>query len=102
MGFNGTRFLPLIRLLGSAHTSRAIGNPASSFCTMASRYTYDSNGNQTTVSGTVSDLGYAGYFTHAVNGLDLTLYRAYDPTHARWWYRNKKSFMGVDLRSNAP
>jgi hypothetical protein len=88
MGFNGTRFLPLIRLLGSAHTSRAIGNPASSFCTVVSQYTYDPYGNQTTVSGTASDIGYAGYFTHVVNGPDLTLYRAYDPTHARWWYRN--------------
>jgi RHS repeat-associated protein len=56
--------------------------------TVASQYTYDPYGNQTTVSGTASDIGYAGYFAHAVSGLDFTLYRAYDPTHARWLNRD--------------
>jgi RHS repeat-associated protein len=56
--------------------------------TVASQYTYDPYGNQTTVSGTTSDIGYAGYFTHAVSGLDFTLHRAYDPTHARWLNRD--------------
>lgn len=41
------------------------------------------------VSGTVaSDIGYAGYFTHAVSGLDFAMYRAYDPAHARWLNRD--------------
>jgi RHS repeat-associated protein len=56
--------------------------------TVASQYTYDPYGNQTIVSGTASDIGYAGYFTHAVSGLDFTLHRAYDPTHARWLNRD--------------
>jgi RHS repeat-associated protein len=56
--------------------------------TVASQYTYDPYGNQTTVSGTASDIGYAGYFHHAVSGLDFTHYRAYDPTHARWLNRD--------------
>jgi hypothetical protein len=30
--------------------------------TIASQYTYDPYGNQTTVRGTASDIGYAGYF----------------------------------------
>jgi len=50
---------------------------------------YDPYRNRTTVSGTaISDIGYAGYFTHAVSGLDFTLYRAYDPAHARWLNRD--------------
>jgi RHS repeat-associated protein len=57
--------------------------------TIASQYTYDPYGNRTTVSGTlVSDIGYAGYFYHAASGLDFTLHRAYDPTHARWLNRD--------------
>jgi RHS repeat-associated protein len=56
--------------------------------TVASQYTYDPYGNQTTVSGITSDIGYAGYFTHAVSGLDVTLYRAYDPVHGRWLNRD--------------
>jgi RHS repeat-associated protein len=56
--------------------------------TIASQFTYDPYGNRTTVSGTASDIGYAGYFSHAVSGLDFTLYRAYDPTHARWLNRD--------------
>jgi RHS repeat-associated protein len=56
---------------------------------VASQYTYDPYGNQTTVSGTVvSDIGYAGYFTHAASGLDFAMYRAYDPVHARWLNRD--------------
>jgi RHS repeat-associated protein len=61
----------------------------SSTGTVASQYTYDPYGNQTTVSGTlVSDVGYAGYFYHAVSGLNFALHRAYDPAHARWLNRD--------------
>ena len=56
---------------------------------IASQFTYDPYGNRTTVSGTViPDVGYAGYFYHAVSGLDFALYRAYDPVHARWLNRD--------------
>ena len=62
---------------------------------VASQYTYDPYGNQGTVSGTlVSDIGYAGYFYHAVSGLDFTLHRAYDPTHARWLNRDPIGELG--------
>jgi len=57
--------------------------------TIASQFTYDPYGNKTTVSGTIKpDIGYAGYFTHAASGLDFAMYRAYDPTHARWLNRD--------------
>jgi RHS repeat-associated protein len=57
--------------------------------TIAAQYTYDPYGNKTTVSGTlVSDIGYAGYFYHAVSGLNFTRHRAYDSTHARWLNRD--------------
>jgi RHS repeat-associated protein len=66
----------------------SVSELVSSTGTVASQYTYDPYGNQTTVSGNASDIGYAGYFTHAVSGLDFTLFRAYDPTHARWLNRD--------------
>jgi RHS repeat-associated protein len=56
--------------------------------TIVSQYTYDPYGNQTTVSGSASDIGYAGYFTHTASGLDFAMYRAYDPAHARWLNRD--------------
>jgi RHS repeat-associated protein len=56
---------------------------------VAAQYAYDPYGNQTTISGALdSDIGYAGYFYHAVSGLDFTLHRAYDPPHARWLNRD--------------
>lgn len=56
---------------------------------VAVQYTYDPYGNRTVASGTaVSDIGYAGYFTHTVSGLDFTLHRAYDAVHARWLNRD--------------
>jgi RHS repeat-associated protein len=63
--------------------------------TLVTQYTYDPYGNRTTVSGTVvSDIGYAGYFNHSVSGLDFTLYRGYDPTHARWLNRDPIGELG--------
>jgi RHS repeat-associated protein len=50
---------------------------------------YGPYGNRTRLSGSVDgDIGYAGYFDHAATGLDLTMYRAYDPQHARWLNRD--------------
>jgi RHS repeat-associated protein len=56
---------------------------------ITSQFSYDPYGNRTAVSGTVvPDIGYGGYFYHAVSGLDFTLHRAYDPVHARWLNRD--------------
>ena len=50
------------------------------------------------MSGTlVSDVGYAGYFYHAVSGLNFTRHRAYDPFRARWLNRDP---MGAKRLSN--
>jgi RHS repeat-associated protein len=57
--------------------------------TVAVQYDYDPYGNSTTVSGSaVSDIGYAGYFYHPASGLEFSLFRAYDPAHARWLNRD--------------
>jgi RHS repeat-associated protein len=56
---------------------------------VAAQYDYDPYGNPTTVSGTVvADIGYGGYFYHPGSGLEFALFRAYDPTHARWLNRD--------------
>jgi RHS repeat-associated protein len=52
-------------------------------------YSYDPRGRETRLSGTEdAAFGYAGYFAHRPSGLDLTWYRAYDPTAARWLSRD--------------
>jgi RHS repeat-associated protein len=80
---NGTTFYYVQDQLGSV--TQLVTNSGS----IAAQYSYDPYGNQTTVSGSVvSDIGYAGYFSHAASGLDFTLYRAYDPSHARWLNRD--------------
>jgi RHS repeat-associated protein len=55
------------------------------------RYNYDLWGRQTTVSGTgtiASDFGYAGYYQHLPSGLNLTMFRAYNPNLGRWISRD--------------
>jgi RHS repeat-associated protein len=62
---------------------------------VAVQYDYDPYGNPTTLSGSgTSDVGYAGYFHHAASGLDFTMYRAYDPSHARWSNRDPAGEVG--------
>ncbi len=58
--------------------------------TIQARYDYDPYGRATPV-GTVlipSDYQYAGYYEHATSGLNLTLFRAYDPNTAKWLSRD--------------
>jgi len=53
------------------------------------RYDYDPYGRATQVQGSLaSDFQYAGYYEHANSGLNLTLFRAYDPNTARWLARD--------------
>ena len=67
--------------------------------TVASQFSYDPYGSESTLSGTVvSDIGYAGYFMPAGTGLDLALNRAYDPTDGRWLNRDPiEELGGVNL-----
>ena len=48
--------------------------------TIVARYSYDAYGNTTLVSGTdMATFQYTGDYHHAASGLNLTLFRAYDP-----------------------
>jgi RHS repeat-associated protein len=62
----------------------------------------DPYGRVTKISGsTDSDFQYAGYYEHATSGLNLTWFRAYDPTSARWLSRdplkNAERSQGLNL-----
>ena len=63
--------------------------------TMQARYDYDPYGRQTLLAGTaVADFGYAGMYLHAPSGLNLTLYRAYNPDLGRWPNRDPIGELG--------
>ena len=52
---------------------------------MQARYDYDPYGRMVVIAGSfAADFGYAGMYNHAPSGLNLTLYRAYDPDLGRW------------------
>ena len=56
---------------------------------IVARYDYDPYGRTTLVSGSnLSDFQYAGYYAHQTSGLNLTMFRAYDPNTARWLSRD--------------
>lgn len=57
--------------------------------TVEATTTYDPWGNLGSSSGTyTSSFGYAGMFSDPSTGLDLTLYRAYNPAQYRWASRD--------------
>ncbi len=52
-------------------------------------YDYDPFGRQTQLSGSLNaDFGYTGFYMERTVGLDLTLFRAYDPNKGRWLNRD--------------
>ena len=56
---------------------------------VVSRYEYDPYGRRKKVSGgTDADFAFTGHYFHAVSGLHLTLYRAYDAETGRWLSRD--------------
>jgi RHS repeat-associated protein len=63
------------------------------------RYDYDPYGRKTKISGSLdADFGYAGMYCHAVSGLNLTLFRAYDADLGRWLSRDPiQEFGGLNL-----
>jgi RHS repeat-associated protein len=61
----------------------------SSTGTIAARYGYDPYGRTTLVSGTnLATFQYTGDYVHQPSGLNLTLFRAYDPNTGRWLNRD--------------
>jgi RHS repeat-associated protein len=58
--------------------------------TVDARYDYDPYGRTAQVGPITvgSDFQYAGYYEHAASGLNLTLFRAYDPNAAKWLSRD--------------
>jgi RHS repeat-associated protein len=59
------------------------------------RYDYDPFGRMTKVQGDRDGaFGFTGDFWHAQSGLNLTLFRAYDPNLGRWVSRDPIGEMG--------
>lgn len=56
--------------------------------TSAPAYTYDPYGAPLAGPAPVTDFGFAGLFNHQPSGLNLTLYRVYDPVAGRWLSRD--------------
>jgi RHS repeat-associated protein len=57
--------------------------------TIVARYSYDPYGRVSLVSGSnLATKQYTGDYYHATSGLNLTLFRAYDPTFGRWLSRD--------------
>jgi RHS repeat-associated protein len=55
---------------------------------VVSRFDYDAWGNQVVVSGSLFDFGFTGHYFHQKSGLNLAMYRAYNPTLGRWISRD--------------
>lgn len=56
---------------------------------LQARYDYDAYGNSVVVDGKMNvDFGYTGHYFHAPSGLNLTLYRVYNPALGRWLSRD--------------
>ena len=56
---------------------------------LQARYDYDAYGNSVVLDGKMNvDFGYTGHYFHAPSGLNLTLYRAYNPALGRWLSRD--------------
>ncbi len=75
--------------------------------TVRARYDYDPYGRMTKISGDRDSLfGYTGHLWHPQSGLNLTLFRAYDPNLGRWISRDPIGERGgvnlYDYVSNNP
>ncbi len=67
----------------------SIREMTSSTGAVQARYDYDPYGQRTKLSGALDvDFGYTGHYHHAPGGLNLTLYRAYNPALGRWLSRD--------------
>ena len=65
---------------------------------LVARYDYDPYGNRVVLSGMMdTDFGYTGHYFHAPSGLNLTLYRAYNPALGRWLSRDPIEKLGAEF-----
>lgn len=65
------------------------------------RYSYDPFGRRTRLTGDLdADFGFAGMFWSPESGLNLTRFRAYDPTIARWLSRDPLPYAEALLGPN--
>ncbi len=56
---------------------------------VAQQFDYDPYGRATQIAGSMTaDFGFTGDYHHAATGLNLTIYRAYDPNLGRWLSRD--------------
>jgi RHS repeat-associated protein len=56
---------------------------------LKAQYDYDAWGNSVVVSGNMNvDFGYTGHYFHQPSGLNLAMYRAYNPMLGRWISRD--------------
>ena len=63
--------------------------------TVVARYDYDPWGRSTTVTGTNKpDFNFTGLYNHAKSGLDMAVYRLYDPDLGRWLNRDPSGESG--------
>ena len=59
------------------------------FGTLQGQYDYDAWGNSVVIKGKMQvDFGYTGHYFHQPSGLNLAVYRAYNPTLGRWISRD--------------
>jgi RHS repeat-associated protein len=64
--------------------------------TIVARYDYDPYGRRTKTEGTLeADFGFTGHYYHASSGLNLALFRAYNPIGAIWLNRDPLGEMNV-------
>lgn len=56
---------------------------------LVGQYDYDAWGNAAVVNGNMTvDFGFTGHYFHQPSGLNLSMYRAYNPTLGRWISRD--------------
>jgi|GEM_PF-922265 len=80
-GAPGQPYFYGIDQLGSVRRAFASASSAPAF-------NYDPYGVPLSGPAPVTDFGFAGLFNHTASGLNLTLYRAYDPVAGRWLSRD--------------
>jgi RHS repeat-associated protein len=70
---------------------------------VAAQYQYDPYGNQVSILGPPSDVGFTGLFEHQPSGLALAVFREYSPSIGRWLSRDPiGEFATITRRPRVP